>query len=38
MGVGAEDGGDAPVEMPAHGDLLAGGFGVEVDQDHLCAT
>ena len=33
MGVGAEDGGDAAVEVPAHRDLLAGHLGVEVD-DH----
>jgi len=28
--VGAQNRGDAPVEVPAHGDLLAGGFRVEV--------
>ena len=33
VGVGAEDGGDAAVEMPAHGDFFAGGLGVEVDHD-----
>ena len=35
VGVGAEDGGDAAVEMPAHGDFFAGGFGVEVEEDDL---
>ncbi len=33
MGVGAEHGGDAAVEIPAERDLFAGGFGVEVDED-----
>ena len=33
VGVGAEDGGDAAVEVPAHRDLLAGHLGVEVDDD-----
>jgi hypothetical protein len=33
--VGAEDGGDAAVEVPAQGGLFAGGFGVEVDEDDL---
>jgi len=33
VGVGAEDGRDATVEVPAHRHLLARDFGVEVD-DH----
>ena len=33
VGVGAEDCGDFAVEVPAHGDLLAGGLAVEVDHD-----
>ena len=33
VGVGAEDGGDAAVEVPAHRHLLAGHLGVEVDDD-----
>ena len=35
MGVGAEDGGDAAVEIPAESYFFAGGFGVEVEEDHL---
>ena len=35
--VGAEHRGDAPVEVPAHRDLLAGHLGVEVDDDDLGA-
>ena len=35
VGVGAEHRRDPAVEMPAHRLLLAGGLGVEVDQDHL---
>jgi len=31
--VGADDPGHAPVEEPAHADLLAGRLGVEVDED-----
>ena len=34
VGVGAEDGAGAAVEVEAHGLLLAGRLGVEVDQDH----
>ena len=34
MGVGPPDGGDASVQEPAHGQLLAGGLGVHVHQDH----
>jgi hypothetical protein len=33
VGVGTEDCGDFAVEVPAHGDFFAGGFGVEVDHD-----
>ena len=33
VGVGAEDGGDAAVEIPAEGDLFAGGLGVDVEED-----
>ena len=33
VGVGAEDRGDAAVEVPAHRHLLAGHLGVEVDDD-----
>ena len=33
--VGAHHGGDAAVEIPAHGLLFAGGFGVNVDDDHF---
>lgn len=33
VGVGAEDGGDAAVEVPAEGGFFAGGFGVEVEED-----
>jgi hypothetical protein len=35
VGMGAEDGGHAPVQMPAHGHLFRGGLGVDVDQDDL---
>jgi len=35
VGVGAEDGGDAAIEIPAHGDLLAGSLGVQVEHDDL---
>ncbi len=34
VGVGAQHGADAPVQVPAHQLLVAGGLGVEVDQDH----
>jgi len=33
--MGAEHGRDAPVEVPAHRDLLAGELGVEVDDDRV---
>ena len=33
VGVGADDGGDAAVEVPAEGDFFAGGFAVEVEED-----
>lgn len=36
VGVGAHDGSDSAVEIPAEGDLFAGGFGVNVEQDDLC--
>ncbi len=36
VGVGAEDGGDAAVEIPAEGGFFAGGFGVEVEEDYFC--
>ena len=35
VGVGAEHGGDAAVEIPAERDLFAGGFAVEVEEDDL---
>ena len=35
VGVGADDGGDAPVQVPADGDLFRGGFGVEVEEYDL---
>ena len=35
MGVGAEDSGDAAIEIPAERHLLAGGFGVEIKQNDL---
>ena len=35
VGVGAENGGDAAVEVPTHGDFFAGGFGVEIDEDYF---
>ena len=37
VGVGAEDGGDAAVEIPAEGDFFAGGFAVEVEEDDFGA-
>ncbi len=37
VGVGAEDGGDAAVEVPAEGDFFAGGFAVDVEEDDLGA-
>ena len=33
VGVRAQDGSDAAIEMPAHGDLFAGGFGMKIDED-----
>jgi len=33
VGVGAKEGGDAAVKIPAQGDLLAGGFAVQVEED-----
>ncbi len=33
MGVGAKDCGDAAIEVPAKGDLLTGGLGMEVKED-----
>jgi hypothetical protein len=33
VGVGADDGGDAAVEIPAEGYFFAGGFAVEVEED-----
>ena len=30
----AQHGADAPVQVPPHQLLVAGGFGVEIDQDH----
>ena len=33
VGMGAEDGGDATVEVPAEGDLFRGGLGVDVEED-----
>jgi len=36
VGVGAQDGGYTPIEIPAHGDFFAGGFGVKIHQDDLC--
>ena len=35
VGVGAEDGRDAAVEVPAHRHLLAGHLGVEVDEERV---
>jgi len=35
VGVGADDGGDAAVEVPAEGYFFAGGFAVEVEEDDL---
>ena len=34
VGVRAQNGANAPVQMPAHQLLVTGGFGVKVDQDH----
>src|SRR5690606_2070843 len=33
VGMGADDGGAAAVEVPAHGDLFGGGLGVHIHQD-----
>ena len=33
--MGSDDRGHTPVEIPTHGDLLAGRLGVEVDQDDV---
>jgi hypothetical protein len=35
VGMGAEQGGDAAVEIPAEGYFFAGGFAVQVEQDDL---
>ncbi len=35
VGVRAEHGGDPPVQIVAHGDLLAGRLGVQIDDDRL---
>ena len=35
VGVGAEDGGDAAIEVPAEGGFFASGFGVEVEEDYF---
>ena len=37
VGVGAEQGGEAAVEIPAEGDFFAGGFAVEIHEDDLGA-
>jgi hypothetical protein len=37
VGVRAEDGGDAAVEVPAEGGFLAGGFAVDVEEDDFGA-
>ena len=34
--VGAEQGGDAAIEVPAEGHFFAGGLAVEVEEDDLC--
>src|SRR5579883_351653 len=36
VGVGTQDGGDAPIQVPAHCDFFLGCFGVNVHQDYLC--
>ena len=33
VGVGAHNGGDPPIEIPAESDLLAGSFGVNIDEN-----
>lgn len=35
MGVRAENGGDFAIEIPTHGQLFGGGFGVHVEDDYL---
>src|ERR1700712_2712106 len=35
MSMGSKNSGHAAVEIPAEGDLLAGGFGVDVEEDDL---
>ncbi len=35
VGVGAEQGGDAAIEIPAQGNFFAGGFAVQVEEDDL---
>ncbi len=35
VGVGAEDGSDASVKIPAESDLFAGGFGMDVEDDEF---
>ena len=35
MGVGADDGGDLPLQAAAKGDLFAGRLGMEIDKDDL---
>ena len=35
VGVSSEDGGNAAVEIPAHGDFFGSGFGVHVDENYL---
>ena len=36
MRVGAHHGRDPPIQKPAHGDFFAGGFGVEIEENHRC--
>jgi hypothetical protein len=36
VGVGAEESGDAAVEVPAESYFFAGGFAVEIEEDDLC--
>src|SRR6266700_4829267 len=36
VGMGADDGADAPIEHPRKGDLFRRGLGMEVNEDYVC--